>query len=344
MAINHLDSLLKASYSSNTCMKLVRLRYIYLTFVLPLIMVLSSCDSLIFDDLSNCPQGVYVSFYSKTECAQDSSYPGVVQDLYLFAFDSKDQLVAVDARHNPNLSKDYELLMYLKPGYYTFVAWAGNLDKNVFDLSDLRINKSTKQDVYMTLKSKGATLLNVGNRKVWSGVSPVAELKSLKEKGAVDFIHTSVNLLEQTNRINVEVELHESVLKDVKPQDFRVEVGSSNYSLNLNGSIRSNLPQLAYLSTNEFTANKLISKFVMLPLEYGRNNEITIVNQKDGKVVWNGDLIGSILLKNPNINLNCLHDFNIKFVIKDKCLDCHSYVCWAIYIDDWQIHSYQTDL
>ena len=57
-----------------------------------------------------------------------------------------------------------------------------------------------------------------------------------------------------------------------------------------------------------------------------------------------GDLLGTVLLKNDNVNLACDNDFNVKFVIKDKCLNCGTYICWAIYVNDWQIHSYETEL
>ena len=44
------------------------------------------CDSLIYDDLKDCPQGVYVKFYSKTPCAEDSLYIGEVSSITVFAF------------------------------------------------------------------------------------------------------------------------------------------------------------------------------------------------------------------------------------------------------------------
>ena len=43
-----------------------------------------SCDSLIYDDLADCPQGVYVKFYSMTPCAADSTFLGSVSSLTLF--------------------------------------------------------------------------------------------------------------------------------------------------------------------------------------------------------------------------------------------------------------------
>ena len=81
-----------------------------------------------------------------------------------------------------------------------------------------------------------------------------------------------------------------------------------------------------------------------MQLKTGYNNQITVRNKKSQDIIWQGDLIGSILIKNKNINLDCQNDFNVKFVIKDKCLGCGTYICWAIYVNDWLVHSYEIEL
>ena len=74
--------------------------------------ILWGCDSLIYEDLSDCPQGVYVKFYSMTPCAVDSTFIGQVSDLHLFAFNEQDILVSVATQKNVNLDKNNQWLLY----------------------------------------------------------------------------------------------------------------------------------------------------------------------------------------------------------------------------------------
>ena len=45
-----------------------------------------------------------------------------------------------------------------------------------------------------------------------------------------------------------------------------------------------------------------------------------------------------------SFNLNCEHDIDLKFIIKDKCTDCGNYMCTGVYINDWLVHSFKTVL
>ena len=62
------------------------------------------------------------------------------------------------------------------------------------------------------------------------------------------------------------------------------------------------------------------------------------------------DLIAAILAyasKPENkfsFNLNCEHDIDLKFLIKDKCKDCGNYMCAGVFINDWFVHSFKTEL
>lgn len=138
--------------------------------------------------------------------------------------------------------------------------------------------------------------------------------------------------------------LHPSVLKDSEPKDFQVEILSANSVMSVASTIPLNTPQISYPATSELTDNSYRASFSTMDLKNGHNSVIRILDTKNNRMVWEGDLLGSILFKNPNVNFNCEHDFNIRFVIKDKCLDCGTYICWAIYVNNWLIHSYSTNL
>lgn len=300
------------------------------------------CDTLIYEDLSDCPQGVYVKFYSMTPCAVDSTFIGQVSDLHVFAFDANDVLVSVVTQKNANLDKNNQILIPVSDGYYSFIGWAGVNDRS-FTLPSFTKGVTTKKDVMLTLKSQGQEAINLGGDKVWQGVSPVVYLQDPMVVGS-EYKYTTVNLQEVTNRVHVELELHESVLGATKPTDFVVEISSANGTMNIDGTMPLGTKELNYPTKVAYTDNSVKASFSMMDLQTGYKNQITVKNKATGEMIWQSDLLGAVLLKNFNVNLACDHDFNVKFVIKDKCLDCGTYVCWAIFVNDWIVHSYETEL
>ncbi|ERI81932.1 hypothetical protein HMPREF1981_02801 [Bacteroides pyogenes F0041] len=299
------------------------------------------CDSLIYDDLKDCPQGVYVSFYSKTPCAEDSTFIGDVSDLYLFAFDENNILAGSTFLKNASLTRDYHILMPLKQGYYTFVAWTGIND--LFDIPSFKTGATKKTDLMLTLRAQNNQVKALGSHKVWQGASPSVMLPSTEKEGSI-YKYTAVNLQEVTNRINVEIAIHESIREKVNPQDFAVEITSANGKMNIDRRIVGGSDVLNYPASIDYTSSSLKASFTLMDLKMGYNSMITLRNTKTNEIIWQSDLIGSILLKLPNVNLDCRNDFNVKFEIKDKCLDCYTFICWAIYVNNWQIHSYETEL
>lgn len=300
------------------------------------------CDSLIYDDLKDCPQGVYVKFYSMTPCAQDSTFIGAVSDMHVFAFNENNTLVSTVSQKNAILSKDFNLLIPVSNGYYSFIGWAG-VNTDLFSVNTFKVGVTTKKDVILTLRSQNKQAKALGNHIVWQGESPVVLLNDPANVGT-EYKYTAVNLQEVTNRVNVTVELHESILKDSYPQDFEIKMMSANGIIHIDGSMPLKGEILNYPGTTSYTLNSTKSEFSLMSLKTGYSNRVIIKNKKKNEVIWEGDLIGSILMKNENVNLSCQHDFDVKFVIKDKCLDCGTYICWAIFVNNWQIHSYETEL
>ena len=276
-----------------------------------------------------------------TPCATDSTFIGQVSDLHLFAFNDKDVLVSVTQQKNVSLDRNYEMLVPVTNGYYTFIGWAGVNDR--FTTASFTEGVTTKKEVMLTLNAQNNQAEALGTTKVWQGVSPVVFLQYPAVVGT-EYKRAAINLLEVTNRVNIEIELHESVLKDTDPKDFEVKIVSANGTVNIDGSMPLNSGVLTYPATVTYTDNSVKAAYTLMDLKTGYGNLITVTNRKNNEVIWQSDLIGSILLKNPNVNLECKNDFEVKFVIKDKCLDCGTYVCWEILVDNWQVHSYSVDL
>lgn len=304
------------------------------------------CDSLIFDDLADCPQGVYVKFYSMTPCETDSTFIGNVASLTVFAFDENDKLVASATQQNPTLSRDFEVLMPVQNGNYSFVGWAGENDK--FTLGSFTNGTTTKKDVMLTLKSASGVAEQLNGTQVWQGESPTVFLPDPVEYGSL-YKHTAVNLQEVTNRVEVIVEFDEATMKDYDTNELHVDVSSANGVLRIDGTMPQNSPVLTYPSLNTVRDEHSATwNYSMLDLATGYKNNLHIyyTGNEEQETVFNGDLIAMILLaaNEGGVNLDCDNDFTIKVIIKDYCVECWTHFSCAIYVNDWLVHSYSTEL
>jgi hypothetical protein len=305
------------------------------------------CDSLIYDDLTDCPQGVYVKFYSMTPCESDSTFIGSVPSLTVFAFDENNILVTSVTQQSVNLSGDFEVLIPVSDGNYTFVAWAG-VDDN-FTKGTFTNGTTTKKDVMLTLKATAGMAANLSGTHVWQGESPVVFLPDPAEYASF-YEHTAVNLQEVTNRIELIVEFDKATMKDYNPEELHVEVASGNGTLRIDGTMPLSQDTLVY-PFNDFVFNDNVAtwNYNLLDLKTGYDNKLFIYytgNEEEGETVFNGDLIAMILLaaENGKANLECDNDFTIKVVIKDYCVECWTHFSCSIYVNDWLVHSYSTEL
>lgn len=309
--------------------------------------IFGSCDSLIYDDLADCPQGVYVKFYSMTPCESDSTYLGDVSSLTVFAFDENDRLEVTVTQQNVTLSSDYEILIPVSDGNFTFVAWTGVDD--AFTKGTFTPGTTTKKDVMLTLNSTSGVAANLSGTQVWQGESPVVFLPDPKEYASF-FEHTAVNLQEVTNRIDLIVEFDKTTMKGYDLEELHAEVSSGNGVIRIDGTMPTNQDVLVYpSSTPVYDDNIATWNYNMMDLRTGYDNKLYIYytgNDEDGETVFNGDLIAMILLAadNGRVNLDCDNDFTIKVVIKDYCVECWTHFSCSIYVNDWLVHSYSTEL
>mgnify|MGYP002408781964 FL=1 len=312
--------------------------------------IFGGCDSLIYDNLEDCPQGVYVKFYSMTPCETDSTFIGNVSNLSVFAFDDKDKLVVTHNQHNVSLSRDFEVLMPVSNGNYNFVTWAGVNDN--FSVENFTPGTTTKQDVMMTLKMNDSKAVQLGDHKVWQGESRTIHLPDPAISGAL-YKYTAVNLREVTNRIKLIVEFDRTTMKEKLPKDLRVKVSSANSIMHIDGTTKRNAQQVEYPAQDVVITDDVGEwNYSLLDLVTGMNNNLKITLEEEGddsgeeKLVFDGDLIASILLRavDKGVSLDCENDFEVKFLIKDYCVECWTHFSCNIYVNNWLVHSYSTDL
>lgn len=329
---------------------------------------LTACDAMFHDDLADCEQGVYVNFYSKTSCDKDSSYLGKVSQLHVLAFDQNNKLAAIKQEKEVNLSKDYKVLMPVKNGQFSFIAWTG-LDNNNFSTANLVVGQTTKQDLMFQLNQQADGKYNdLGEHQLFNGQSKNDVVLEDPAKVGELFKTTDINLLEKTYRINVSVKVDKETLKEwekdaKKPRkadinDFVLRITSGNAKVNVDGTTVLNQEVYEYPARLlESTAEGYKVQYTLPNLVSGANTTISLVDtkarDKDNNIVpetlWSKDLmatalLGSGLVRNPNVNLDCDHDLDIEFFVKDKCKDCYTYVCGSILVEAWQVHSYSIQL
>ena len=304
------------------------------------------CDSLVYDDLADCPQGVYVKFYSMTPCASDSTFIGSVPSLTVFAFDENQKLVTSVTQQNVNLGRDFEVMMPVSDGSFTFVAWAGVDDK--FTKGTFTNGSTTRKDVMLKLNAASGVAANLSGTRVWQGESPAVYLPNPEESGSL-YRHTAVNLREVTNRVKLIVEFDKATMKAYDPEALHAEVSSANGTLRIDGSMPLNEPALVYPSAPVHGENLATWDYNVMDLKTGYSNRLHIYytgNKEEGETVFDGDLIASILLRavEKGVNMDCENDFTIKFLIKDYCVECWTHFSCSIYVNDWLVHSYETEM
>lgn len=287
----------------------------------------------IYDNREDCPQGIDVRLYSKTSCSQDTVYPEV-SDLTLCVFDHRDRLVSCMKPGNMSQLSTFHTTLEAENGYFTVIAWAG-LDSDDFDLSLLRENITSKSDLLFRIQRASQKAVSLEGKRVYYGESPAVFLPDPAQYGSV-FEATAINLREITNRLRVSVE----GLPDA--DDYEIVIESANGSMNMDGSIAAD-SVIEYTSQPVITDGVLDAVFTVLKLETGYNNTLIIRNKRIDEELYRGDLLGTLLLKNPEVNLACDNDFTIRFTTGDQCA-CGTYMIVEIRVNDWLVHSYGTEL
>ncbi|GHU90752.1 hypothetical protein FACS1894155_09510 [Bacteroidia bacterium] len=281
--------------------------------------------------MEDCRQGIDVRFYSKTPCNPDTVYPQV-NNLRLFVFDRNGQLVSYKKEDRGDmLYSGYKQTMMAGNGLFTVVAWTG-VDIDPF-LREKEI--VTKNNLLFRIQRTAQQSVSLDGKRVYFGESPMIFLPDPAEYGSL-FESTAINLQEMTNRIRVQIEGLS------KADDYEVFIESANGSMNVDGSIATD-EMIRYTAQPVFTEGVLEANLTFLKLTTGYNTTLVVKDKRNNRELYRGDLLGTLLLKNPGVNLACDHDFTIRFATKDQC-ECGTYMIMEIWVNNWLVHSYDTDL
>lgn len=315
----------------------MRIRSLFVTVLIFSLLGLGtiSCDKAIYENWEDCPRGVYVNFYSQTECAETPSYPAEVKRLNVYAFDDNNILRSTAIIAEPQLSETTEHLIPLpqKDGLYTVCAWA-NIDQN-FNLENVRVGETTKSNLLFRLRQTEKLGADLTGTTLWYAESPKVLLGKM-EHGAELYIHTRANLREYTNRVTVTID------KIGHPEDYDIKLASSNGSYLINGLV-AKADSTYYPGETKVVADSTCNAFfTTLKLESGHESALIVTHKPTGKELFRTDLVGVILTSNyaENINLRCLNDFHVRLVAR-RC--GYTFVIMEVWVNDWLVHSYDLE-
>lgn len=344
-------------------------------FTLGLGFLLSGCESMFHDDLDNCPQAVYVKLYNTT-CKADSIGLNTQSNVHLLAFDEENRLAAGVELKDIDLGNQQkgftEVRLPIKNStpdqdkLYTVYAWVGLNGK--FQKKDLAVG-ARLTDVFASLKTEsGSNFLKLADDRVYLSEAPRTVLLKNPAKNGSQEEHIALSVGEKTYRLNLSVVLDKSIrdrkLSPVSTREFGITVSSANGVYAYNGEHPSNSPVTNYVPNSDvvYGDTALTAKYTLLDFNPGKQSNglqstVRITHTKNGQTrevplpeEIQHDLIAAIqaYASRPenkfSFNLNCEHDIDLKFLIKDKCTDCGNYMCTGVYINDWLVHSFKTVL
>ena len=337
-------------------------------FTLGLGFLLSGCESMFHDDLDNCPQAVYVKLYNTT-CKADSIGLNTQSNVHLLAFDEDNKLAASAELKDIDLGNKQkgftEVRLPIKSDtpdqdrVYNIYAWTGVNGK--FSAEPKIGDK--KDQVFASLRSGAESqYVNLGSDRVYFGQAGRSVVLKNPAKNGSQEDHIAVPVGELTYRLNVSVVLDKSMLGRKNPpsiREFGLQINSGNGTYNYDGTHAINSAINGYQPNGPVVYNDtaLVAKYTVMDLQTGLGSQVRISHSKNGQtrdvempIDIQHDLIAAILAyasKPENkfsFNLNCEHDIDLKFLIKDKCDGCGQYMCAGVFINDWLVHTFETEL
>lgn len=298
---------------------------------------MTSCDKCIYDDLTDCPQGVIFKFHTKTPCDMGPTYPQAIKETRVFAFDEKGVLVSSFDQKEVALSKEYEQRTdYLHVGTSSFVAWGGE-DLSKYDFSTFEAGKTTKEEMTVALKRQAEqATADMPHLFVGTPINGDLTQKDHRNLGThYDTVDFRMQQLTNTVRLTVH---------GLNPDhEYAVIIKAENSRYNLLGeSIMDS--RFSYISPNaEQIGSDIKADFRLLKLEQNKDIKLIITDKTSGKVIYNADLIDDLIAYQGKfgtspVNLKCEHNFVVVLDLKpcDKPSD-DTYIAIQATINQWNI-------
>lgn len=193
--------------------------------------VLSSCDSVIYDNEGDCAVTYRVKFRYDRNMKWADAFAGEVKSVHLYAFDKEGTLVWHNAEKGEALAADgYAMTLDLPSGDYRLLAWCGLENdgerEESFSVPEARVGETRIEDLQCRLRRGHDAAGAYSNEKLYPlfhGMLDVSLPDMTNEGGE----HTCTMLLtKDTNHVRIILQ-HLSG-EDVNPDDFTFRIEEEN--------------------------------------------------------------------------------------------------------------------
>ncbi len=308
--------------------------------ILLLNFIIIGCKGLLFDDLSDCPQGVFLKIYSQAKSCEKEVVYRDFKKVSVFVFDEAGTFVDLHSFDSYNGKEQKEIFVPIKKdGKYELLVWT-NLDSPLI-LKELKKGLTKKKDLFLSL-AKSENTKDLLGKEIFA--TPLGESIHI-EVGArvVRLIHTSINVCEITNRINIRV----TGLDDPSRYEALLYLDNANY--NFLTEIQSEKPR-EYRTDQKIVPNEkfpnekdIFTQITTLKIDGLKEGDLILRGADKKEVVFKENLIQEIkkALKKENLNFACQNDYDL--VIKmDK--GPKGYYAVSVWVNGWLVHSYDIEL
>lgn len=295
--------------------------------VYPLLCILSLLTSCIKEDLSDCqPAGTTrLQFSYATPCNPVPAYPADIDSLHLFVFDTRGIFTGEYIQSGVRLSEDYSYEITLPQGEHTIVTWAGkgNACQTVPEI--FIAGTTTFNEVVLSLRKSmdfqtGFTdSVLVSEQSLYFGSQTV--------KTGTNY---TVNLTKNTTGINVSV-------SGLKPESgYRLSITGDDLHYKFDNSFTSS-GKLNYIQPLLSDAKGKAGAYIdMLNPGKGDHPVITI-SRADGSNVFSRDLVDLITKHMPDVNFDCINNFDVEIVFPYTPDDSTTDMSVTITINGWEL-------
>jgi len=294
--------------------------------------VIAGCNSAIYDDLSECPQGIDFKFYRQTPCESHPTYPSEFKQVKIFAFDGDGVLAGEFTDEHINLSADYQLSVLLPHiENFTFVAWGGEHLED-YRFSSFEKGKTRKEDMLLSLLHEGEK--RKPSPLYWGTCKAPANAGIHENEGTV-YETVAFHMEEMTNRVRLTV-------KGLSKSDsYAVLVTDDNDRYNFAGNFSPSTP-FDYIPVLQKENTVLHANFTLMKIAEKQDIQLSIINTTTGKTIYTADLVDDLIMYRsesgePPYSLTCTHDFEIVLTIENHALV-------RAVVNDWNIISRPVEL
>ncbi len=182
----------------------------------------SSCDSVIYDDLAPCPQGVNLRFVYEYNMEYANEFPSQVDCLTLYVYDSQGNFVTKKEETSSLLADPaYRMTLDLEPGDYHLVAYGGiACSSQSFYVVDEPAVGTTLSSLGVYLPTDGG----ISSKDLHALFFGDLDVKISKDTQTYD--EATVEMMKDTNHLRVK--LYSSTGKSLSSSDYSFTLTDDN--------------------------------------------------------------------------------------------------------------------